>query len=297
MVLFSLATYAQPIPCTLTGPGSDVGGTAPTTCGTIGNYSFQHTDGSVCDDLGGNTPTVWSWGIENLGPTGFVFLTQNTTYPVFFTMSNGIEGEILGASNVSITIKWNCNGCVDVPSHITIYPGTAEIYQSSVFVDCVKDCSYNSWDCISTDCDCVQACVNGTLVTLNNLSGGELFFCYPEGTAISNVTPCGTSINCGKKDDVKLLRDNEDAKLVQIPDVKLMQSNIRKGGTSLTIQLPESNQPFDVLISDSFGRTTYSEKLRNQTEATIELDNLAIGIYHILITDGNYRITQKIFIN
>jgi len=308
LLFMSLTGYSQIVSCSLQGPGSADGGTDPVDCGQRVNYSFQDTDGSVCTPPG-NTANNWSWCIDNLGSPGFISINQNTNFPVFFTMSNGVQGEIVGASAISITIDWNCNGCTGDVSHINIFFGcNNEIYQSSVFVNCAADCTYNSWDCVSTDCDCIKVCINGVVQTLNNSTGNELFFCYPEGTVIGNMGTCDENILCSRpgkpntpRTDDRTSSDftaQEDApNHIEIPDVKIMQTSRGEGEASLSITLPDSKQTFELLVSDNLGRVVHSKKLVNQYEAKVQLDNLQTGIYHILITDGNYRITQKVFVN
>jgi len=312
-LFISLTAHAQFEPCSLQGAGSADGGTDPVDCGATVNYSFQNAEGIICYPPG-NDEENWSWCIESLGLDGFVQLDQNTTFPESFTMSNGVEGLILSASYLSITIQWNCNDCTGGVEHIDIFNGcNEEIYQSSVFVQCTPDvppseCSTDTWDCVSTDCDCIKVCINGQVQILENEEGGEVFFCYPEGTSIGAITSCDLNLFCKNTppDDFpndgssgsELVEDDESGKRhIVIPDVKIVQINKGKGAVNLTIELPKSNKPFDLTLYDSSGRTAYSKSLVNQFQAIIEVNSLQTGIYHVLLTDGNYRITQKIFVH
>lgn len=298
--MLSVLSFGQFEECHLVGPGSDDGGTNPASCGLTGNYSFQDSDGNVCIPPG-NSLNTWSWCMDILGTPSFVMINQSTTFPVDFTLTNGVTGVITGASFTSVTIRWDCNSCTPGEvSHINLFFGCqSEVYQSSIFVECTS-CSFEELDCVRTDCDCLRVCVGNVVVTLNNPGGNLTTFCFPAGTNIGQIAECGEVIKCeGDKTKGRRSFSDQNDKInhIKIPDVNITQMNRSPGATSLSIELPQSNQNFELVVSDNLGRIVHEEKLVNQYQAVVELSGLAVGIYHVLLTDGKTKVTQKIFVH
>lgn len=295
LILFLSGNIYGQIDC-MTGPGAN--GTT-TTCDQ-GPVSYNVGDCDLCE--GGS----WNYAID-----GSVDIYPWTNLPRTFN-TGSIAGTVVSASSGQITINWDCSDleCCEGLVFTTIEYCGSEFFNPIIRLSCdpAPSCDpgppapcddYDLLECIRTECECLQVCVGNVLVTLNNDSGETAIFCFAPGT-IGDVHPCGVDVSCSTAQHEPNRDFNsgeeETPQYIVIPDVEVISTSQELGNANIQIELPESKKAFELLISDSLGRVITQKNLGNQHQAIIELNGLTTGIYHILLTDGQTTITQKIFV-